>query len=250
MTMRIVYEPRGRAKEYADLACNLYVGCTHGCKYCFAPACMHSTPAKWKAGVYIRRRALDLFARDASDMQERQDKRAVLFSFLSDPYQPMEGDEGITHRALEIVRENGLQSKILTKGAAALVGADLGLMKVAKTELGVTVSFVNDRMRAQWEPEAASVEERFELLERAHGMGVRTWVSLEPVIDPVQALAVIRLGLPFVDFWKVGKLNHMKAIEEKIDWPRFRRDVVELFAESGKREGRDYYLKQDLREAK
>lgn len=247
--MRIVYEPRGRAKEYADLACNLYIGCTHGCKYCFAPACMHSTPAKWKSGVYVRQRALELFERDATDLQESRDRRAVLFSFLSDPYQPLEAEEGITHRALEIVRAHGLRSKILTKGREELVSADFGLMRSAGTELGITVSFVDDRARKRWEPAAAPVEERLALLEKAHAIGIRTWVSLEPVIDPAQALAVIRAALPYVDFWKVGKLNHMKDVEKKIDWPRFRQDVLDLFAEAGKSETTDYYIKQDLRVA-
>ena len=247
--MRIVYEPRGRAKEYADLACNLYIGCTHGCKYCFAPACMHSTPAKWKSGVYVRQRALELFERDAADLQESRDGRAVLFSFLSDPYQPLEAEEGITHRALEIVRAHGLKSKILTKGREELVSADFDLMRSAGTELGITVSFVDDRARKRWEPAAAPVEERLRLLEKAHAAGIRTWVSLEPVIDPAQALAVIRAALPYVDFWKVGKLNHMKDVEKKIDWPRFRQDVLDLFAEAGKSETTDYYIKQDLRAA-
>lgn len=247
--MRIVYEPRGRAKEHADLACNLYIGCTHGCKYCFAPACMHSTPAKWKSGVYVRQRALELFERDATDLQESRDRRAVLFSFLSDPYQPLEAEEGITHRALEIVRAHGLRSKILTKGREELVSVDFGLMRSAGTELGITVSFVDDRARKRWEPAAAPVEERLALLEKAHAIGIRTWVSLEPVIDPAQALAVIRAALPYVDFWKVGKLNHMKDVEKKIDWPRFRKDVLDLFAEAGKSETTDYYIKQDLRVA-
>lgn len=248
--MRIVYEPRGRAKEYADLACNLYIGCTHGCKYCFAPACMHSTPEKWKSGVYVRQRALELFGRDAADMQRNGDERAILFSFLSDPYQPLEAEEHITHRALEIVRAHGLKSKILTKGRAVLVSADFGLMQSAGTELGITVSFVDDKTRKKWEPAAAPVEERLALLEQAHAAGIRTWVSLEPVIDPTQALAVIRAALPYVDFWKVGKLNHMKEVERKIDWPRFRQDVLSLFAGAGKRESADYYIKQDLRAAK
>lgn len=248
--MRIVYEPRGRAKEYAELACNLYIGCTHGCKYCFAPGCMHCTQADWARKVYVRNRALEMFARDAEELRAAGEKRAVLFSFLSDPYQPLESDEGVTHRALEIVCANGLRSKILTKGAASRVSGDLGLMKEAGTELGVTISFVDDAVRKRWEPGAASVEERLCLLEKAHKMGVKTWVSLEPVIDTKQALAVIRAALPFVDFWKVGKLNHMKAVEEKIDWAGFRRDVVTLFHEHGKREKSDYYLKQDLRAAK
>ena len=247
--MRIVYEPRGRAKEYADLACNLYIGCTHGCKYCFAPGCMHCTHKEWSSGVYIRRRALDLFERDAADMQRSRDERAVLFSFLSDPYQPLEGTEGVTHRALEIVQRYGLKSKILTKGRSDLISPDLDLMKDAGTELGITISFVDDRTRVKWEPNAAPVEDRLAMLKKAHDAGVRTWVSLEPVIDTEQALAVIRSALPFVDFWKVGKLNHMKTVEERIDWPKFREDVVSLFRKNGKDES-GYYIKQDLREAR
>ena len=29
-----------------------------------------------------------------------------------------------------------------------------------------------------------------------------------------------------VDFWKVGKLNHNKAVEQSVDWPKFRDDAT------------------------
>lgn len=38
-----IYEPRGAAREYAELALNVYEGCTHGCAYCYAPAVMRKT---------------------------------------------------------------------------------------------------------------------------------------------------------------------------------------------------------------
>lgn len=31
-----IYEPRGAAREYAELALNVYEGCTHQCAYCYA----------------------------------------------------------------------------------------------------------------------------------------------------------------------------------------------------------------------
>ena len=36
-SMSIIYEPSGMAKEYSPYACNLYIGCSHRCKYCYAP---------------------------------------------------------------------------------------------------------------------------------------------------------------------------------------------------------------------
>ncbi|MFZ5453843.1 MAG: hypothetical protein ACOZF2_18480 [Thermodesulfobacteriota bacterium] len=35
--MAIIYEPRGKAREYSPLAANLYRGYAHACVYCFAP---------------------------------------------------------------------------------------------------------------------------------------------------------------------------------------------------------------------
>ena len=162
---------------------------------------MRTTRAKWHEGAVVRSRVLEFFEKDAVKL--RGDPRTILFSFLSDPYQPLEATEKIMRQALELVRKYNLKSQILTKGGA-LVERDLDLMKACGTELGVTLCFVDDTMRREWEPEAASVSERLQLLCNAHAAGLYTWVSLEPVIDAAQALAVIRAAHPWVSFWKVG----------------------------------------------
>lgn len=48
-----------------------------------------------------------------------------------------------------------------------------------------------------------------------------------------------------VDFWKVGKLNHDKAVEQSVDWPKFRDDATALLEHYGCK----YYIKEDLRKA-
>lgn len=242
--MRVIYEPKGRAKEYSELACNWYMGCPHGCKYCFAPGCMRKKMEEWHSpDVAIRDKVVEAFRSDAERMHENNDKRPILFSFLSDPYQPIEERYKITRRILRIVQQFGLKSKILTKGAYELVKRDFDIIKAAKIELGVTVCFVNDALRQEWEPNAAPVEERFQILKEAHEAGIRTWVSLEPVIDPEEALAVIRRAAPYVDFWKVGKLNHMKEVEDQVDWHKFYVDVVALLDSLNAK----YYIKEDLK---
>ena len=56
---------------------------------------------------------------------------------------------------------------------------------------------------------------------------------------------VIRQAHDYVDFWKVGKLNHNKEVERSIDWPHFRDNATALLDSFGSR----YYIKEDLRKA-
>ena len=48
-----------------------------------------------------------------------------------------------------------------------------------------------------------------------------------------------------VDFWKVGKLNHNKAVEQSVDWPKFRDDATALLEHYGC----NYYIQEGLRKA-
>jgi DNA repair photolyase len=238
--MQVIYQPKGRALEYSELACNLYIGCSHGCTYCFAPACMHKKNDAYHSEVMPRKRIIDLFEKDAKLMQG--DPRRILFSFISDPYQPLEKTEMLTQRALELVGKYQLNSQILTKGKKDLIERDFELIKRVKAELGVTLCFADDARRKEWEPDASSVEDRISLLKDAHKEGIYTWVSLEPVIDAQEALEVIKLAYPYVRFWKIGKLNHRKEVEKLTDWSQFLRDVKKLLTKVKAK----YYIKWDL----
>jgi DNA repair photolyase len=68
----------------------------------------------------------------------------------------------------------------------------------------------------RWEPGAALPEEKINSLRRAHEKGIKTWVSLEPVLYPEITLEIIRRTYGFVDEFKVGTLNyhsHAKNID-------------------------------------
>ena len=55
--MCIIYEPRGKAKEYSKLAANLYKGCSHGCTYCYAPAATFTKPEQFVRNISPRKNA-------------------------------------------------------------------------------------------------------------------------------------------------------------------------------------------------
>ena len=71
-------------------------------------------------------------------------------------------------------------------------------------------------------------------------MGIFTWVSVEPVVDPAEAIGVVETLRGEVDFWKIGKLNHDREREARIDWRRFLTDVEAAL------DGHHYLIKRDL----
>jgi DNA repair photolyase len=237
--MSIIYEPKGPALEYSPLAANLWLTCTHRCKYCYPPAVLHKTKEVFFKEAPARKNVIKELAKDCQKI--KCDKRPVLLCFLCDPYQPHDVKRAVTREALEILALYHMTAQVLTKGGTR-AARDFDILKKRGWKFGTTLSISKPETKAEWEPGAASVMDRLEAISIAHDMDIFTWVSVEPVIDPEQALEVIDVleKMRIVDFWKVGKLNHDKERELKIDWAKFIKDVRLLL------KGRPHYIKTDL----
>ena len=249
MNLKIIYEPSGKAKEYAELAVNLYKGrCGHQCDYCYAPRALHTTPDKMSEPV-PKEHALELLTKDAAELRRCNDQRHILMSFTTDPYQPIEDKLHITRTAIEILLSQGLGISILTKGGHRSE-RDFDLLTdnnifagCPKPRYGATLVFIDDFDARKHEPFAASTSERIDALKKAHDMGIYTWVSLEPVWYPTDAYQLIQETYKFVDEFKVGKLNYMEHAKN-VNWKEFAIKVEEKL----KACGANYYLKSSLRE--
>jgi DNA repair photolyase len=233
--MAAIYEPRGMAREYAPLACNLYRGCTHGCTYCYAPGCLRMTPDSFHAESTLRKGILEDLRKEAPTYAGNA--HPVLFSFTSDAYQPEE--TGDTREALKIMRDAGCPFQVLTKGGTRAC-RDFDLYG-KRDAFGTTLAHEWDKDRALWEPNAATVKDRIAAIKAAHSLGIRTWVSIEPVIYPVPPIHLIESLSPWVDEWRVGKLNHHHQ-SKNVDWYDFA-DRVSAALEAS---GRDYMVKDAL----
>ncbi len=238
--MRTIYKPKGRALEYAELALNLYTGCAHGCKYCYAPKATFKTTEVFRSEVAPRKDILK--ALEKAVPKYGGNKAAVLLCFTCDPYPPAPCQD-VTREALEILEKNNVKAQILTKGGPrALRDFDI-LARNRGWSFGTTLSFSNDEMRKRWEPYAANVDDRIGTIIEAKKRGIKTWVSVEPVIDADEALGVIDALCKYVDLWKVGKLNHMPEVEAMVDWGSFLAEVRKRL------KGKKYIIKKDLMEA-
>jgi hypothetical protein len=191
------------------------------------------------AGSVPRKDILQALAKDAPKYAGNPEP--VLFCFTCDPYQPNEAEHQTTRKALAIMRDAKCRFQVLTKGGLRAT-RDIDLFTSGGGVFGTTLLFTADADRAEWEPGAASVADRVEAIRRFHDAGVRTWVSIEPVVDPDQALELISVLNPWVDEWRVGKLNHHPHAAT-VDWHDFARKALAALGESG----RDYMVKDALR---
>ncbi len=238
----IIYAPQGPAAEYAALGLNLYNGCTHFCRYCYNVTMPWTNPENYYLDAQPTPDVLARLERDARKLAATKSPPEILMSFRGDVYQPQEAELKLTRRAIQILIRYKLPFTILTKGTN-LARRDFDLLRgYGRARFGVSLSFFNELTRRKWEVNGDSVDDRLEVLSVAHGMGIPTWVSLEPVIDPQEALTLIGLCRGVVDFWWIGKLNHHPEIEKTVDWPRFVAQVESLLRGRGCR----YRLKKSL----
>jgi DNA repair photolyase len=252
--MSIIYEPTGAAREYSELALNLYKGCAHGCIYCFGANTTWLSAEKFHEAANPKKNVIARIRKAAKKLNQNQislpffkdssPPKEILLSFISDPYQPIENNLKLTREAIKILIENNLTFTILTKGGSRAQRDFALLKKYSKCSFGTTLVFSNQDDADYWEPSAAPIIDRIKTIELAHSLGIKTWVSVEPVIDPNQALQIIKELHSIVDHWKVGKINDMPKIEKTVNWIKFKKDVIALL-DSLKA---DYYIKKSLTE--
>lgn len=230
--MKPIYEPKGAAKEYGDLALNIYTGCPHRCYYCFAPGVLHRDKEQFHSVVEQRKNIVE----ETRKQLERENitGKLIHLCFTCDPY-PTGYDSTPTREIIQILKEHGNHVQILTKGDGS---RDFDLLD-ENDWYGVTISAGSEKSK-HTEPGACSVWQRIQGILEARKHGIKTWVSFEPVLHPGHVFEIMtRYGLA-MDKVKIGKLNYHPS---KIDWAEFG-----YYAEKHCRSlGLNYYIKDSLR---
>jgi DNA repair photolyase len=232
----MIYEPKGKAAEYARLAINHYTGCSHGCDYCYMKRMFEQKKVSPPFDApRVKDKCLPLLA--ASCKKYAGTDKRVQVCFSTDPYQPLDDTVKLTRAVLAMLHDYKIPFQVLTKGGLSAV-RDFDLYGTDDL-FGVTLVSTDPDWLAGMEPAAAPFEERVGSLIRARAKGIKTWVSLEPVIDAAEALKVIRWTHAVVDLYKIGQLNYGITA---VDWKDFARRAVDECHKVGAL----YYLKESL----
>src|SRR5271157_4320803 len=108
----MIYEPKGRAREYAALACNVYSGCDHRCTYCYAPAATFRDATDFG----ISKVRPDFLRKLNAESEQLHTTEHILLSFTCDPYQRIDETAGMTRATIKALHAAGLHVQVLTKG--------------------------------------------------------------------------------------------------------------------------------------
>lgn len=190
-----------------DYCFNPYVGCEHGCLYCYARfsgrLVAHGL-LDWGNYLYYRSNIVEVLKKDLTTKAPGE----VYLSSITDPYQPIEDKLQLTRAALRLFASSRRFSvAIQTKSPLVLRDVDiLGDMKDRCT-IGFTIAMWDDWARV-FEPRAPAPSTRLDALKELSKDGFRTYVFVGPVIPNLEnPLEIISRVKDYVDYVYLDRLN-------------------------------------------
>jgi len=157
---------------------NPYVGCGHGCIYCYSPSVLGNPQFAfdWGNFVKVKQNLPEVLAREL----KRKPRGVVGVSTVTDPYQPIESKLGLTRKCLELLSQQGFPVSVQTKSGLVLRDADL--IKPKGFDVGVTITTMDRDLAEKIEPKASPPDVRANVLGEFASRGVETWLFFGPII--------------------------------------------------------------------
>lgn len=163
----------------ADFVINPYIGCIHGCIYCYARFMKRFTGhlEPWGKFIDIKINTPDLIPKKGSKYQGKN----LIISSVTDAYQPIERKYQITRKILEKLIDLEPELEIITK--SDLILRDIDLLKQFKNcSVAISLSVLDEKLRRDLEPLANSGERRIKTLKELHRAGIKTILFISPIL--------------------------------------------------------------------
>jgi len=206
----------------ADYCINPYIGCLHGCRYCYARFMKRYTnhPESWGEFVDVKINAVEVLQKEVM----KKKKGRVYLSSVTDSYQPIEKRYQLTRKILGVLAQAGWPVTIQTK--SSLILRDLDILKaIPQAKVGLTITTTEERVRRAFEPVASPVAERFSALKTLKRAGLITFCMVAPILPGLTDVEAIKRKLDgWVDFVWEDQLNIRYG-----NWPTIQETVQRYF---------------------
>lgn len=194
----------------SDYVINLYVGCPHGCKYCYARFMKRFTGHSENWGDFI-----DIKICQKPINLKKIEHKSVFLSSVTDCYNPYEEKYRLTRQILEQLQEADCELAISTKSELILRDIDL-LKNIKNLTVAVSMNTLDEEFRKDMD-NASSIERRIATLEALHKEGIKTVLFMSPIFPYITDFkAIIERTSEFVSQYWFENLNLRGEFKAKI----------------------------------
>ena len=166
---------------------NPYVGCPHGCKYCYASFMKRFTGHTEDWGTFM-----DVKEWPAITDPRKYAGQQVIIGTVTDGYHPLEEKYGKTRLLLEQLKDSGADILICTK--SDLVLRDLDLLREINRNGRLTVSWSVNTLDEDFKNDmdaAVSIRRRLAAMKQVYDAGIRTVCFISPVFPGITDIRAI-----------------------------------------------------------
>jgi len=173
-----------------DYCLNPFVGCGHGCRYCYASFMRRFTDHRepWGEFVDVKINVPHLLRRQL----KRVKRGMVSLSTVTDPYQPLEKRYRLTRACLKVLLEFQFPVNLLTRSPLCLRDMDL-FKRFEDFEIGISITTDDEGVRKIFEPRSPPIPLRLKALEILRREGIETYAFIGPMLplDPKRMVSML-----------------------------------------------------------
>lgn len=160
-------------------AINPYIGCGHGCIYCYARFIKRFTGHREKWGTFVDARMNIAEVLERQLKSDRYKKEIIFIGTVTDPYQPIENKYRLTRKILKVLVNYKNPVSILTKSSLVLKDIDL-LKKLNKVDVNFTITTLDEKWKRYTEPYSSSIKQRLEAMKKLNEQGIPVFAMVGP----------------------------------------------------------------------
>ena len=190
--------------EGYDYCINPYVGCGHGCSYCYAGFMKRFTGhmEAWGEFVDIKTNAPALLKKQL----QKRNKGSLLIGTVTDPYQPVERRYRITRHCLEALLQADFSLSMLTRSPLIVRDIDI-LSQFSEIEVGMSIATDDEKIMRNFEKNSPAISARAGALKKLHRAGINTYAFIGPLL-PLNAKKIVQMLSGTVNSVLIDRLNY------------------------------------------
>lgn len=180
-----------------DQSINPYLGCEHGCIYCYARpthAYIGLSPGRdFESKLFAKTNAAEVLRKELN--RPSYEPSVIALGANTDPYQPIERKLGITRAVLEVLQEFRAPVSITTKGSAITRDIDILSAMAAQglARVNISLATMDADIARKMDPRAPSPKRRLEVVKALADAGIPVAIFTSPVIPALTDVDLERI---------------------------------------------------------